>query len=185
MVNVPNILTALRLVLAPFIVMAILAGQNLLAIILFIVAAITDVLDGWAARRFWAMTKAGAYFDPVADKVLMDSVFLALAIVGTIPWWFVLLVVGRDLYILIAAGLIATFTSLRAFPPSRLGKWCTFVQIIAAALCMIPNIFLFPRLSILAVEVLWASGLLTIASGIQYTVLGIRRMYQNSKLRVS
>ena len=86
-VNPPNLLTLLRVILIPFIVSAILAGKHEFALVVFAVAAATDVLDGAAARQFGLTTQAGAYFDPIADKCLLSSVFLALAVARIVPWW--------------------------------------------------------------------------------------------------
>jgi len=102
-INAANLLTILRLVLVPFVVSAILDGRHFLALALFAGAAVTDLLDGAVARRFRLATPVGAWLDPVVDKCLLSGVFLALACAGTVPWWLVFLIFGRDLYIL--AGL--------------------------------------------------------------------------------
>src|ERR1039458_3373779 len=98
--NFANSLTVLRLLLVPAILHAILTGQHRLALALFLLAAFTDIADGAAARRWGHATAAGAYLDPIADKCLMSGVYLALAAARLVPWWFVALVLGRDLYIL-------------------------------------------------------------------------------------
>ena len=97
--NAANLLTLLRLALTPFVIQAIVAGRHVLALALFSIAAFTDALDGAAARRFHLATAAGAYLDPIADKVLMSGVFLALAIGHIVPWWLVGWIFGaRHLY---------------------------------------------------------------------------------------
>src|SRR5215471_2053243 len=100
--NLANCITLLRLVLVPFVITAILGGQHLRAAELFALAAVTDVLDGAAARRLRLASQTGAYLDPIADKCLLSGVFVALAAVESVPWWFVAVVFGRDLYILMA-----------------------------------------------------------------------------------
>ena len=102
--NLANLFTLLRLLLTPVVIVAIVEGRHRLALAIFFVSALTDVLDGWAARQRDASTAAGAYFDPIADKCLMSGVFVALAAAGMTPWWVVGVVLGRDLYIVLGAG---------------------------------------------------------------------------------
>jgi cardiolipin synthase len=134
--NAANLLTILRLVLVPFVILAVLDGHHTLALALFAGAAATDVLDGAVARRFRLATPVGAWLDPVADKCLLSGVFLALASAGTVPWWLVFLIFGRDLYILIGAAIVMFLTPVREFPPSIWGKLSTFVQIVTAVVSM-------------------------------------------------
>src|SRR5262249_41883884 len=108
--NLPNLLTLSRLALVPFIIQAILDGRHLAALALFAIAAATDLLDGAAARRFGISTPVGAYLDPIADKCLMSGVFLALAMARLAPWWFVCVVFGRDIYILLSVGVLLFVT---------------------------------------------------------------------------
>jgi cardiolipin synthase len=172
--NLANGFTALRLLLTPFVIDAILDGRNAQAVELFALAGLTDVLDGAAARRLRLATEAGAYLDPIADKCLLSGVFLALAAVHTVPWWFVIVVFGRDLYIVLAAGIMMAFTRIRKFPPSPWGKASTFVQIAAAALWMAKGMRGFASLSGPAAAALWASAAFTVWSGVHYTWRGIR-----------
>jgi len=116
-INAANLLTLLRLVLVPFVILAILEGHHTLALALFAGAALTDVLDGAVARRFGLATPAGAWLDPVADKCLLSGVFLALAGAGTVPWWLVAIIFGRDFYLLAGAATVMLLTPIRKFPP--------------------------------------------------------------------
>src|SRR5947199_4277676 len=99
-VNLPNSLTLLRVVLTPFIIKEIVDGRHMLALEVFALAAFTDVLDGAAARWLSVTTRTGAYFDPIADKLLLSGVFLALAAARIVPSWLVAIIFGRDLLIL-------------------------------------------------------------------------------------
>ncbi len=173
-INLANAFTLLRLLLVPFVVGAILDGKNARALELFALASVTDVLDGAAARGLRHTTQVGAYLDPIADKCLLSSVFLALAVVHTIPWWFVVLVFGRDLYILMAVGMILALTRVREFPPSVWGKASTFGQIAAATVWMARNLLGVPSLNLLAAMALWAAAMLTLGSGVHYTYRGVR-----------
>ena len=136
MFNLPNLFTLARLVLTPFIASDILHNHYGRAIILLFAAGFTDVIDGALARRLQSSTAAGAYFDPIADKVLLSVIYVSLGIAGAIPWWMVAVVFGRDVLILAMAGYGLLFTRLRKFPPSVWGKISTFFQIAAALVVM-------------------------------------------------
>jgi cardiolipin synthase len=160
--NAANLLTFLRFVLVPFVILAILDGRHTLAPALFAVAALTDVLDGAVARHFRLATPAGAWLDPVADKCLISGVFLALAAAGTVPWWLVGIVFGRDFYILAGVAIVMLLTPVRKFPPSIWGKASTFVQVLTVVAWMAGNVG--P-----ARVMLWPCAAFTIWSGIHYT----------------
>ena len=172
--NLPNFFTLLRLISVPFIIEAILHGRHTLALALFSAAAFTDFLDGASARRFGIATQTGAYLDPVADKCLLSGVFLALAAAHIVPWWFVVLIFGRDLYILFGVAAIMVFTPLRRFPPSVWGKVSTFFQIMTAIVWMARNVLELRVLDALSPAILWASAASTAWSGLHYTWLGIQ-----------
>lgn len=170
--NLPNLFTAARLAATPFIVVWILEGRHELALAGFVVAGLTDFLDGLAARRLGAATGGGAYFDPIADKVLLSGVFFALAAGAIVPWWFVGLVFGRDLFILLGALVLLLTTPVRRFPPSRMGKLSTTFQILAAVLWMIRNAWPGPLWNALAWTALALSTFATLASGVEYLGIG-------------
>ena len=136
MLNLPNLFTLARLVLAPFIAADIVGGRYARALILLFAAGVTDVIDGYLARRLQSATPAGAYFDPVADKILLSAVYIALGVAGAMPWWMVGVVFGRDVLILAMAAYGLLFTTHRKFPPSVWGKISTFCQIGAALVVM-------------------------------------------------
>jgi len=172
-INVANALTALRLILAPPIVVAMWTGRHTLALAIFAVAAATDVLDGAAARRFGLETKIGAYLDPIADKCLLNAMFLAMAGAHMVPWWFAAIVLGRDAYLVLAAAVLFRFTRRRQFPPSVWGKASTFVQILAAITALAAQIFGLGNFWLPSATILWISAALTLVSGIEYTWRGI------------
>jgi cardiolipin synthase len=134
--NLPNLFTLARLVLAPFVVADILHNRYRHAIVLFFLAGISDWVDGFLARRLKESTLAGAYFDPIADKILLSVIYISLGIAGAMPWWIVGVVFGRDLLILAMAAYGLLFTSVRKFSPSVWGKISTFFQIAAALVVM-------------------------------------------------
>ena len=168
-INIPNLFTLLRLVLAPFVVLEILERHHWTAFLLFGAAALTDYLDGATARRFGSATAAGAYLDPIADKCLLSGVFLALALAGDVPWWVVAVVFGRDLYILFGAVLLLLFTRVRKFPPSIWGKLSTCVQIATVVAWMIRNLLEIPLGNTAVSLMLWPCVAFAIWSGLDYT----------------
>lgn len=98
-------------------------------LVLFAIAGLTDFLDGLAARRFGSASRMGAALDPLADKVLLSGTFLTLALTGAIETWVAVVVLGRDVLILAAVGILYFTKSRRSFPPSTWGKISTVVQI--------------------------------------------------------
>jgi cardiolipin synthase len=136
LLNLPNLFTLARLVLAPFVAADILHQRYGRAILLFVLAGASDAIDGFLARRLQETTRAGAYFDPLADKILLSAIYVSLAVAGAMPWWMVAVVFGRDVVILAMAGYGLLFTSIRKFPPSVWGKISTFLQITAALVVM-------------------------------------------------
>lgn len=173
-VNLPNLLTLLRLLLVPVVVGCIVEGRYLLGAWLFGAAAFTDILDGLAARGMKVTTQVGAYLDPIADKCLLGGVYLALAWARLMPRWLVAVVFGRDIYILAAAGIFMLFTPVRRFPPSIWGKVSTFVQICTAVLWMAHTIYGTRVLGEISSAMLWPCVGFTVWSGLHYTWTGIR-----------
>jgi cardiolipin synthase len=172
--NVANLFTALRLVLVPFIILAILNGNHIRALVLFAGAALTDALDGIAARELGSTTRLGAYLDPIADKCLLSGVFLALAVAHLAPVWLVALVFGRDLYILAAVGFLLWLTPVRRFPPSVWGKVSTFVQVLTVTVWLSRNAASLSILELLSDAIQWPCAAFTVWSGIHYTWRGLR-----------
>jgi cardiolipin synthase len=165
MVTLPNFITTCRIALTPFVVLAILAGNCRRALVLCAVAGCSDGLDGFLARSFNWKSRLGAYLDPIADKLLLTSVYVSLAVASMVPWWLVWLVIGRDAFILAMVVSAFAFTRYRDFPPSIAGKISTAIQIVAA-------------LSVLAIcgrapdILIWPVAAVTTWSGIDYGVRG-------------
>src|SRR6202789_1230709 len=132
----PNLLTMLRLFALPFLVITILNGHWRLAFALLWVAGVSDGLDGLLARMLEQRTKLGQYLDPIADKLLLSTMFLVLTHVGAIPRFVTVLVLSRDIGILLIATLLFATNTLRDFRPSKLGKLNTLVQILGVLTVM-------------------------------------------------
>jgi cardiolipin synthase len=126
----PNLLTLLRLFIIPYLVIEILAGRYTTAFALFLLAGVSDGLDGLLARWLEQRTTLGLYLDPIADKLMLSTLFLTLTHVGLIPQYVTVLVFSRDFGILLIATLLFATGTLRDFHPSFLGKVHTFIQIV-------------------------------------------------------
>lgn len=136
----PNLLTLLRLFIVPFIVNEILDGDYPLAFVLFLLAGVTDALDGLLARWLSQKTTLGLYLDPIADKLLLSTLFLVLTHVSLIPRYVTVLVFSRDLGILLISTVLFTTGTLRDFRPSLLGKLNTLVQILGVVAVMFERV---------------------------------------------
>jgi cardiolipin synthase len=134
--SIPNLITLARVLLVPVIVWAITSGQMTIAFMLFLVAGLSDAVDGFIAKRFDMASELGAYLDPLADKAMIVSIYVALGIAGAIPVWLVILVVSRDLMIVsavILSWLIGKPVTVRPHPISKLN---TVAQIVLAGLVL-------------------------------------------------
>src|SRR5580700_10780478 len=138
---VPNLLTLLRLFIIPFLVIAVLDGRYTLAFALFILAGFSDGFDGLLARMLSQRTTLGQYLDPIADKLLLSTLFVVLTHVGLMPRYVTVLVFSRDLGILLIATLLFATGTLRDFRPSLFGKLNTLFQIIALIAVLCQKIF--------------------------------------------
>ncbi len=165
----PNQLTFLRLCIIPFLVMAILDGHFKLAFALFALAGISDGLDGLLARMLHQRTMLGQYLDPVADKLLLSTLFLVLMHVGLIPRRVTVLVFSRDLGILVVGVLLMLTTKIRDFRPSIWGKANTVVQIIAVTCTLWVQFYSPPFLLGVKRGALAATFVFTLVSWFHYT----------------
>ena len=127
---IPNIITCARLLLALPITWALCNGSFEIALALFVVAGVSDGLDGWLARRYGWQSRFGAFLDPAADKMLMGLVFIVLALQGQIALWFATLIVGRDLIIAIGALSYRLLYGPFEHASTRLGKLSTVLQVL-------------------------------------------------------
>jgi len=172
----PNLLTLLRICLAPFLVTAILEGHFAVGFWLFVVAGLTDALDGTLARVLKQRTMLGAYLDPVADKLLLSTLFLVLTHKNLIPTRVTVLVFGRDVGILVVAALLYAAAGRREFKPSLFGKANTVAQVVAVAVVLLHQLIGAQWVVMLRTAALDATMVLTVASGLQYAWTSARRM---------
>ena len=134
--SIPNLITLGRILLVPVVVWAIAAGDMWIAFVLFVVAGVSDGVDGYLAKRFNMTTELGAYLDPLADKALIVSIYLSLGINGDIPRWLVILVVSRD--ILIVGGIMLSWLlgNPLKIRPLLVSKLNTVAQILFACVVL-------------------------------------------------
>jgi cardiolipin synthase len=173
-VNLPNTITIVRAVLIPFFVDLMFYGYYRPAMYIFLVACLTDALDGMIARLTHTQTELGAFLDPVADKLLIVSSFITLAFLGPIPIWLVIIVVSRDI-ILVLGSMVIYFTGHRlTIRPSVIGKLTTFLQLLVVTLALVLMAY---RISTRFLWVAyWCTAAATIVSGIQYVTQGMNLM---------
>lgn len=143
--NLPNILSFLRLILVPLIIMLLSDGIFIHAFFVFFFCGITDFLDGLIARKFKLQTPLGALLDPLADKILMVSTFLTLSLnlpnqIYKIPSFVTIIIISRDILIVLIAYLLYLIYDMRKFPPSIWGKINTVFEVITVLLVIISNI---------------------------------------------
>ena len=174
--NAPNLLTLLRICLAPFLVAAILEGRYALGFCLFLAAGLTDALDGALARLLKQRTMLGQYLDPVADKLLLSTLFLVLMHKGLIPATVTVLVFGRDVGILVVAALLYAAVGRREFSPSIFGKANTLAQITAVAAVLLHQLTAAHWVAEFAHVALDATMVLTVVSGLHYAWIASRRV---------
>jgi cardiolipin synthase (CMP-forming) len=172
----PNLLTLMRLFIIPFILIEVLDGHYGIAFALFMLAGISDALDGLLARWLSQKTTLGQYLDPIADKLLLSSLFVVLTHVGLIPLYVTVLVFSRDVGILLISTLLFVTGSLRDFRPSLFGKLNTFVQIVALISVLCQKLFASPAVATLRDVLVRAIAVLAPLSAAQYAWIVLRRM---------
>lgn len=174
--TVANQITVLRLVCVPLFVILLVAGRFEAALAVLILAAASDVLDGFVARLFHQRSSLGVALDPIADKILMITACVALSARGALPWWLTFLVVCRDVAILAAAAFVTVFSGYRALPPTLIGKASTASQLAAilSAVGYKAQVWFVSR-PMLEFFV-YLAGVLTVVSGIHYFIIGRQRL---------
>ena len=173
--NIPNLITLARIILVPVVVWAIASGQLRLAFLLFMAAAISDAIDGFLAKRFGMKTELGAYLDPLADKVLIVSIYVTLGITGVIPLWIVILVVSRDFMIVGAIILSWVVDRPVQIKPLVVSKINTGVQIVYPGLVLAAYGYSFAIAPVLTLVMALVAVLTLLSAGL-YLAEWIRHM---------
>lgn len=168
--TVPNVITMLRILLVPVFIVFFLKDQFVWAMVAFGIAGISDGLDGYLARKLDCRTRLGQALDPIADKLMMLSGYLVMAIPSQanfpIPWWLTVAVIGRDVTIVSVAALIAHFTGFKDFKPSLPGKVSTVGQIVLIVVFLLAQVAVVIRPVLPAI--VWLVLGMTAFSGLHY-----------------
>jgi len=173
----PNQLTLLRMIFLPFIVINLLKHDYKWALALFVLAGMSDGLDGLLARTLHQQTLLGQYLDPIADKLLISTMFLVLSIERMIPWKYTVVVFSRDISILLISGVLFMIAGLRDFRPSIFGKANTFAQVAAIFFVLLLLIEPLRWVWIARTIFLRATFFFTIISAVHYAFLVQHRLH--------
>jgi cardiolipin synthase len=174
--TVPNQLTFLRLGFLPFFIISIHYRRYDVALAVLILAALTDGLDGILARSLNQKTALGAYLDPIADKLLLSSSFVVLALNRKISWWLATLVLSRDILLLTSAAVILVVVGYRPFPPSLYGKLTTGLQILLVFAVVLLAVADWHWLQVFRMILAYLVAALTVFSGFHYSIVVARRL---------
>jgi cardiolipin synthase len=174
--TVPNQITFLRLGFLPVFLILIAYERYRWALLVLVVAGLSDGIDGLIARKFNQRSSLGAYLDPIADKLLLSSSFLILAFKKQLAWWLTILVLSRDVLILIVAVVIILSAGYRPFPPTVWGKLTTAFQIILVFFVVLGAAYPNPRVAILTRILVYIVTALCIGSGVHYSFTTARRL---------
>jgi cardiolipin synthase len=174
-VGLANWLTTLRILLIPVFVTLLVYRRPGLALVIFCLASLTDLLDGYIARARGRQTRLGAFLDPVADKLLLTSAFVTLTYLKIIPFWITAVVVSRDLVLSVGVLVIHVAGGAVHPAPTRLGKLSTVLQMTTVLVAMVA-FYLGGVPRWLLRVVFWATAALTVASGLQYLTQGLRQL---------
>ena len=169
-INVPNILTVLRILIAPVFVILLLRELHGLALLAFVLAGVSDGLDGLIARMYNQRSDLGAVLDPIADKLLLSTAYVSLGVLGHIPGWLAVVVISRDVLIVTGIAVLSFCRIDFEIRPSRISKWTTAAQILTIGVALLN--FQLPVARLLH-ALCWATALMTVLSGLHYTYLGL------------
>jgi cardiolipin synthase len=176
-INLPNALTVARMLITPVFAICLIRQRFGLALLFFAVAAVTDGLDGFIARVFRRKTTLGAYLDPTADKLLLTTAFITLAIQRVIPGWLTVIVITRDVLILFGVALLNIMNRTFEANPSILSKLTTVSQL--TTVCAVLAAHRIPTLTQIECPLFWLTAALTIVSGLQYIYRGLNILQED------
>ncbi|MBW2142856.1 MAG: CDP-alcohol phosphatidyltransferase family protein [Deltaproteobacteria bacterium] len=176
--TIPNLITILRIILTPIFIIFLLNDAYLPALILFVVAGISDAVDGLIARLFNQKSKLGAFLDPLADKILLVSAFVVLSAKNDVYAWLAVVVISRDFLILLGVLILFLNSQDFTFKPSIVSKMTTCMQLatVFVALFVAVSADHSPHLHQFSICLFWATGLLTVISCLHYMRQWFRMM---------
>ena len=170
-ISIPNILTILRILLTPLFIILLLRNQLTSALLVFSLAGISDALDGFIARYFNLRTELGAYLDPTADKLLLTSAYICLAVLGVIPSWLTVIVITRDVVIVLGIAILTITEKKYEVKPSIISKLTTAAQIATVFIILLKPTF--AGFDIARSQLYWITAVLTTLSGLHYIYVGM------------
>ncbi len=180
--NIPNLLTLVRIILSPLIVILLIQGMFGKALIAFVIAGITDGLDGFLARVLGQQTVLGAYLDPIADKALLASSFITLSVLHIIPGWLTVIVISRDFIILLGISVLSIMSIPVKIKPLFVSRVTTALQLITV-LAALSSRYLPGHVDGAWLPVIyWVTALLTIVSGVGYMAQGVALINRTGKV---
>jgi cardiolipin synthase len=180
-ISIPNILTILRILLTPLFVILLLRDLFPMALVVFALAGLSDGLDGFIARYFNQRTALGAWLDPMADKLLLVSAFVALAVLGVIPPWVGVVVIARDVIISLGIAVLTLTEKKYEVKPSIVSKCTTTAQIVTVMISLFDPMRM--KLASLHLPILWVTAILTIMSGLHYIYIGMHILNEPNKTK--
>ena len=179
--NVPNLITLLRIILVPVIVILLIQGSFFKALIMFIVAGLSDALDGFLARVLNQQTVLGAYLDPIADKALLASSFVTLSVLHIIPSWLAVIVISRDSIILLGISVLSIMSITVEIRPALVSKVTTGLQLITVLVALSFRCLPWAVNGIWSLALYWVTAFFTIVSGLNYMVRGMELINHDTK----
>jgi cardiolipin synthase len=178
--TIPNLITLFRIILTPLFIIFLIQGNYRKALVVFILAGVSDLADGLIARTWHQKSRLGSYLDPLADKLLMAASFVTLSIYHQIPSWLTVVVLSRDVILAVGVVIFRLADIPLVVRPSLAGKWTTTFQLVTVGFVLLNKIWAFPPL-VLPVF-FYVTGALTTISGLQYFYRGIKQtnMFQGN-----
>ncbi len=173
--NLPNLLTLIRILCSPLFVGLVLYGHHSWALAVFLAAGLTDALDGMLARVLHQQTTLGQYLDPLADKLLLVTAFVVLSFEGSIPLWVTLVVVSRDVIISVGSLVIHLLREQVDITPTWMGKATTVLQLVYIVAVLVGTTAALPVWVLVAI--LAAMIALTVVSGLHYVFRGVKILH--------
>ena len=171
-ITIPNILTVIRILLTPVFIIVTMKSLISFALLIFLIAALTDALDGFIARYFDQRSNLGAHLDPIADKMLLTSSFISLSVLMMIPNWLTVIVISRDIIILFGMAVCSVTQIKVTIKPSLISKMTTFFQLITILLILFQL-----NLEHIETTCFWLTAFLTIISGLHYVYKGLMLLH--------
>ncbi len=175
--TVPNQITFLRLGFIPVFLILCLYEEYRWALLVLVVAGLSDGIDGLLARKLNQKSALGAYLDPIADKLLLSSSFVVLAMAKKVAWWLTIMVLSRDVLLLVVAAVIIMISGYRPFPPSIYGKFTTFFQIVFVFAVVLAAAYPYPHWEQVNNGLLYIVTAFTVFSGFHYSFSIARKLH--------